>query len=358
MPGAFPSSIAAVLRALLIPFVGALWGLFGTPIGIAVAGPGGAEPPPSETIAITKLPFAGIAGEVAADLSSLILNTLHSAGFSVLPATVVENRLTNEERLLGCSTPSCYGRLAQVLSVRRVVEGEVQRLELSTFAIKLGLRDLFSGQLVAPQIVERCDVCSSDDVRKMVVRAAERLVASAPPVGPQETDRQQASGILVLETDPPGAEINIDKQARTERTPASLLLGPGVHAVQVAGPGYKPLRRPVEILPGQQANLYLVLTPLPQRRSWLTALSWTTAIAAVGLAITGGVLLHYHNKPVTSVDCPDQPDAMIFRCPFKYDTLSGGVSALVGAGVFAVGSGLAFYFDNAAPSRRPITASP
>ena len=88
MPGAFPSSIAAVLRALFIPFVGALLGLFGTPVGIAVAGPGGAEPPPSETIAITKLPFAGLAGEVAADLSALILKTLHSAGFSVLPATV------------------------------------------------------------------------------------------------------------------------------------------------------------------------------------------------------------------------------------------------------------------------------
>src|SRR6185436_505666 len=133
-----------------------------------------------------------------------------------------------------------------------------------------------------------------------------------------------------------------DKVARTERTPASLLLGTGVHAVQVEGAGYKPLRRPIEILPGQQASLYLVLTPLPQKRPWLTALSWTTAFAAVGLAITGGVLLHYHNQPVTSVDCPDQPDAMLFRCPFKYDTLGGGVSALVGAGVLAIGSGIAF----------------
>lgn len=317
------------------------------------AGP--AEPPPSETIAITKLPFGGIAGEVGANLSQLIRDTLHRAGFNVMPAAVVENRLANEERLLGCSTPSCYGRLAQVLGVRRVVEGEVQRLELSTFTMKLGMRDLFTGKLVTPPVQERCDVCSNEDVRQMVLRGATLLAQSAPPSGPQETDRPAASGVLALETDPPGAQISIDKVARQERTPASLLLGAGVHAVVVEGPGYRPLRRPVEILPGQQTSLHLVLTPLPQRRPWLTALSWVGAIGAVGLAVTGGVLLHYHNQPVTSADCPDQPGVM-FRCPFKYDLLGAGVTALVGAGVLAVGSGVAFYFDNAAPQRRPITS--
>lgn len=352
MPGVFPSSIAAVLRVLPV----AILGLVVTSSDEVWAAPqnnASAEPPPSETIAITKLPFAGIAGEVATDLSGLIRETLRNSGFTVLAATVVENRLSNEERLLGCSTPSCYGRLSQVLGVRRVVEGEVQRLELSTFAIKLGLRDLFTGKLVAPQIVQRCEVCSSDDVRKMVMRASEMMAASAPPVGPQETDRATEGGILALETDPPGALITVDKVGRNERTPASLLLGAGVHAVQVEGPGYKPLRRPVEILPGQTASLYLVLTPLPQRRPWLTALSWTSAIAAVGLAVTGGVLLSYHNKPITSPDCPDQPGVM-FRCPYKYDALGAGVTALVGAGVLAVGAGIAFYYDNSAPSRRPI----
>jgi hypothetical protein len=46
----------------------------------------------------------------------------------------------------------------------------------------------------------------------------------------------------------------------------------------------------------------------------------------------------------------------MFRCPYKYDLLGAGITAVVGAGVLAVGSGLAFYFDNAAPRRRPITS--
>src|SRR4051812_34727461 len=102
MRGVLPSSIAAALRAMPI----ALLCLVAVPHGRAWAGPGTAEPPPSETIAITKLPFAGIAGEVAMDLSQLIRETLRSSGFTVLAASVVENRLANEERLLGCSTPS------------------------------------------------------------------------------------------------------------------------------------------------------------------------------------------------------------------------------------------------------------
>src|SRR5688572_5454183 len=134
MFGAFPSSIAAVLRAVPVVLLGLLGASSG---GQAFAAAGGAEPPPSETIAITRLPFAGLAGDVALELSQLIRETLRNSGFTVLPATVVENRLANEERLLGCSTVSCYGRLSQVLGVRRVVEGEVQRLELSTFAIRL-----------------------------------------------------------------------------------------------------------------------------------------------------------------------------------------------------------------------------
>lgn len=349
MPDAIQSSFVGRLGVLVLTLVCLL--AMG---GSASAGPSqGAEPLPSETIGITKLAFPGIAVEVVADLQTVLRDSLKQSGFTVLVASVVENRLANEQRLLGCSTPSCYGRLAQVLGVRRVVEGEVQRLELSTFAMKLWMRDLFTGRLVAPPVQERCDVCSNDDVRQMVVRASQTLAQMAPPTGPQETARPTSSGMLVLETDPPGADISIDKEPRAERTPASLLLAAGVHELTVMGRGYRTLKRPIEIPPSQQVPLFLVLTPLPQKRPWLTALSWIGAVGAVGLAVTGGVLLHYNDQPVTSLSCPDHP-GMMFRCPEKYDTLGGAVASLVGAGVLAIGSGLAFYFDNSAPRRRPI----
>jgi hypothetical protein len=313
-----------------------------------------AEPLPSETIAITKLPFQGMAPEVVTELLGKLTDGLRAGGFTILSAQQVDNKLAQEQGLLACSTPRCYGRLAQVLGVRRVIEGEVQRLELSTFAMKLHLRDLFTGKLSEP-VIERCDVCSNDDVKQMIVRAADKLVRTAPPRGPQDTDRPVASsGILVVETEPPGAQVSIDNVPRVERTPASYLLAAGVHSLVVRGAGYRPLRQQIEIPAGSQPiTMRLSLSALSQRRPWLTALSVITTVGAVGLAAGSAALLYFNNKPVNTSDCPDQP-GIVYHCPMKYDNLVPGVSLAIGAGVLAVGAGVMFYLDNASPKVKPI----
>jgi hypothetical protein len=315
------------------------------------AGPA-TEPLPSEPVAIVKLPFAGIASEVESSLQELLRSTLNRSGYAVLPAQVVGNRLANEGRLFGCSTASCYGRLAQVLGVRRVIEGEVQKLGLE-FSLQLWLRDLYTGKLVAPPAKEVCQVCSSEEMRQTVVRVAQMLVQLAPPQGPQATNRAEESGLLSLETDPVGARIFIDKVERSERTPATLLLGAGIHDLLLDGTGYEPQHHKVELSSGKQVSLSFVLTPKTQRKTWLRPLGWTSALLAAGLAVGSGVLLYYHNRPVTSMDCPDQP-GLPFHCAQKYDNLGVGIGAAVGAGVLAIGAGIAFYYDLSAPRRRPI----
>lgn len=343
----------AASRPSVVTVLLAFFALFTLPalLGVARAD---TEPLPSETIAITKLPFQGIPAEVVTELTGKLSDALRNGGFTVLTTQQVENKLVQEPRLLGCSTPSCYGRLAQVLGVRRVIEGEVQRLELSTFAMKLHLRDLFTGKLSDP-VLERCDVCSNEDVKQMVVRSAERLVRVTPPRGPQETDRPAASsGILVVETEPPGAQVAIDGVPRIERTPASYLLAAGVHSLVVRGRGYRPLRQQIEVpAGGQPVTMRLSLSALSQRRPWLTALSVITTLGAVGLAAGSVALLYFNNKPVNTAECPDQPGVM-YRCPQKYDNLVPGVSLAVGAGVLAVGAGVMFYLDNASPRVKPI----
>ena len=329
-------------------------GLFLAPPALARGDRSDAEPPPSEPIAVTRLPFQGIAGEVAAELENGLLATLRRHGFAVRTSKEVENVLATEQRLLGCTTASCYGRLAQVLGVRRVLEGEVQRLELSTFAMRLQLRDLFTGQLSPPQPVqERCDVCSNDDVRQMVARAAERLAQAAPPRGPQEVARPTpTSGILTIETEPPGAKVSIDGSRQNEATPASYLLAVGVHNLVVEGAGYRPLRQQVEIRPGEQpVTMRLSLSALAQRRPWLTALAVVSAIGAVGLIAGGGYLISLNEKPVNTDSCPDLP-GVLYRCPTKYSTLLPGGLMVAGGGVLAIGAGLMFYFDRRSPQVR------
>ena len=139
-PGSLRQRRARARAALLPSALGALLGA-----GLPAPARADTEPMPSESVAITRLPFQGIAAEVVTELSGKLSDALRSGGFNVLTTQQVDNKLAQEPRLLGCSTPSCYGRLAQVLGVRRVIEGEVQRLELSTFSMKIHLRDLFTG---------------------------------------------------------------------------------------------------------------------------------------------------------------------------------------------------------------------
>lgn len=316
---------------------------------------GSAEPPPSEQVAITRMPFAGIAAELETELQASLRATLARQGYNILPQSTVDNRLVNEPQLLACTTPLCYSRLAQFLSVRRVVEGEVQRLQLSTFVMRLQLRDLYTGRIVGTAVQERCDICANDDVRLMVVRAANILAKVAPPKPDLPLARVSTSGTLFVESDPTGAQIKVDAEARAERTPATLLLAVGVHQITVEGTDYEVLRRKVEIIPGQQVMLSLVLTPKSARRAFLRPLAWTSLIGAVGLAIGSGVLFHFHGKPVVTDECPAREVA--FHCPEKWDNLGAGIATAVGAGALAVTAGLAFYFDAAGPRRRPISRS-
>ncbi len=312
------------------------------------------EPLPSEPIAIAKLSFSGMAEEVATDLRNNLSTTVQRGGYSVRSAQEVESLLGSELRLLGCSTASCYGRLAQLLGVRRVIEGEVQRLELSTFSLKLTMRDLFSGQGSTP-IQERCDVCSTDDVRQMVIRAAERLTKEVPPRGPQMTEpRIGESGILIVETEPPGATVTIDGSLRSERTPASYLLAAGVHNLVVQDDKSRRVRQQVEVVAGSQPmTLRLSLSAQSTQRSWRTGLGVAATIGAVGLIAGGAALLYKHNTPVFTTECPDV-GLSDYHCANKYDNLAPGVSLLVGGGIVGIVGGVLIYLDSRPTKAKPV----
>lgn len=312
------------------------------------------EPLPSEPIAIAKLSFSGMAEEVSSDLRSSLATTVQRGGYSVRSPQEVDSLLGSELRLLGCTTASCYGRLAQLLGVRRVIEGEVQRLELSTFSLRLQMRDLFSGQSTTP-IQERCDVCSTDDVRQMVVRAAERLTKEVPPRGPQMTEpRIGESGILIVETEPPGATVTIDGAQRSEKTPASYLLAAGVHSLVVQDDKHRRVRQQVEVAPGSQPmTLRLSLSAQNARRSWMTGLGIAATVGAVGLIAGGAALLYKHNSPVFTAECPDL-GLSDYHCPSKYDNLAPGVGMLVGGGVLAITGGVLLYLDSRPTKAKPV----
>ncbi len=104
---------------------------------------------------------------------------------------------------------------------------------------------------------------------------------------------------VTVSSEPVGARLRVDGEARGV-TPWSDRLEVGPHQLEVTHEGYQPLRRDVELRPGEPLELQLMLTPLPggggvkeghlvgrpRRRVW----TWVAAGAA-GVATAGAVTL-------------------------------------------------------------------
>ena len=70
-----------------------------------------------------------------------------------------------------------------------------------------------------------------------------------PPRGPQMTEpRIGESGILIVETEPPGATVTIDGAQRSEK-PGVVSLAAGVHSLVVQDDKHRRVRQQVEVAP-------------------------------------------------------------------------------------------------------------
>ncbi|MCS6914286.1 MAG: PEGA domain-containing protein [Myxococcales bacterium] len=309
-----------------------------------------------ETVAVLRLPIQGVTPELEAELRAALREALVRGGLDVLPDADVEGKLRRDPQLSACTTRSCFARVALTLGVLRVVEGEAESPQRSAYRIRLQLRDLRTGQIVAGPEEERCDICGAEEARQMVARVAVRLARSAPP--PPRGAGLPETGTLQLDSQPLGAAVLIDGVLQQDRTPAMFLLPLGVHTLELRAPGHRSVRRRVEIVPGRHTALNLELVPVPPRRPWLTALSAVLAAGAVGLGIGSGVLWSFHGRPAYG-EPPEDPCQMPqLRCPFKYDNRASGAATAALAGLVAAGAAVAISFDYAPPRRRVLVVPP
>jgi outer membrane receptor for ferrienterochelin and colicins len=71
-------------------------------------------------------------------------------------------------------------------------------------------------------------------------------------------------GVLTLVSEPPGAEIYVDRREHGSygTTPASVPVGPGRHAVWLERPGYRPVELTLEVGLGAERTESAILTPI------------------------------------------------------------------------------------------------
>lgn len=316
------------------------------------------EPSPSEPIAIAKVSFSGIAEELAADLRGIIKRELEAGGYSVRKKQDTDLLASDDQRLLTCTTMACNERLAQLLGVQLVVEGEVKRLELSTFSIRLIIRDLSSGKTTSP-MVEHCNVCSTDDVRQAVERTARRLTKNAPSHEAQWSHPQAAeNAVLVIESEPAGAAVSIDGVRKSERTPATFLLSAGVHNLLLEDEHQLQHQQTVEVRPGvTPVTVHLRLSRPTSLRGLFLASGVVASVLGAGAIAGGAYLLHIDGQPIYDEVCPNE-GLVGRRCPTMYGNLAPAVTLFVGAGVLAAGSGVLLYFGSRKNKPQTVFAKP
>jgi len=88
--------------------------------------------------------------------------------------------------------------------------------------------------------------------------------ASVPvPAGPAPPAlRPGTPGMLTITSTPPGAEVWIDTDpGPSATTPATLALSPIIHPVMLRHPGYRDYVTSVDVLPGANVTIAVVMEP-------------------------------------------------------------------------------------------------
>ncbi|HET8540273.1 MAG TPA: PEGA domain-containing protein [Anaeromyxobacter sp.] len=151
-----------------------------------------------------------------------------AGGFEVMEPAKVEAALGRDATvaLVRCGDDAkCLADRSQKLGVERVVGGWLRR-KGETYRVALVQADARSGERIAG--MEREIPVASRRLQKDVAAAAPALLAG----------EKDATGILRVVTDVPGAAVKID-DADAGTTPVVRVVKPGKHKVAVAGIGFQ-----------------------------------------------------------------------------------------------------------------------
>jgi len=284
-----------------------------------------------------------------AQVRALVESAVKKAGLDVVPDLEVQHMQTLTPEPFNCFIEDrCRVEVGRRLQADYLLTGTIGK-EDDAYVVQL---DVFDVQLAA---VKRepaaCAHCSAQAFGKRLAALVENGVRSA---------RQLPRGTLVVRTRPPGAEVKID-QRPVGTSNLELVVSPGMHTVELGGPGRSPISMPIEVKAKERREVELKMNvdqgpttttpppsppehapptikpnpePLPppvvSRRSRWRA----QRIAGVTLMAAGGALALISIAPfVLDGDCSSEG-----HCLLQQHTKGAGIGLVVsGAAVAVVG---------------------
>jgi PEGA domain len=234
-----------------------------------------------------------------------------------------------------CASPPCptHGTTISVVLEERERD----------YAMTIALRDA-SGRAGASRTVS-CEVCTPDEAAARAGETAIELLR-----GPDGQARLQVI------SRPSGAEIWLDGE-RVGTTPGELTTTAGLHTVELRKPGHHARARELELVAGSRGSLRIELPAArnPQARAMRIA-GWTLVGVGAAMFIGGIALVAIDEHPIRS-ECDGRHVDRFGNCEFRWNTLAGGATLLVG-GLAAAGTGTALVVIGNARRRAELRGGP
>jgi hypothetical protein len=220
-----------------------------------------------------------------------------------------------------CDDARCAGALAEALGATWIVRSTITRAD-AVYEVRLAAIDGDGRTLASAD--ERCEICGHDEMAELVVDRSAALAAKVWLL-------QRHAPQLALRSRPSGAEVWIDDRL-VGHTPLAREVEVGEHEVRLELPGYATERRHVTAVAGTQETLELVLLgdPRASRRSAVWRGLGGAALGTGAALLGAGIGLAVIDEREYEHRCNPDP---LGHCSQRYDTLGGGIAAMVGGGV-------------------------
>lgn len=190
-----------------------------------------------------------------------------------------------------------------------------------------------------------CTVCTPTEAATVAANATRELMAAG-------SDRAR----LHVDSRPSGAEVWLDGM-KVGTTPADLTTEPGPHTVEVRLAGHYNKAREIELQAGDEESVRLELSRDRggQHKSMKIA-GWTLIGVGVAALVGGITLMAIDENPIKS-DCSGSHVDAFGNCEFRWNTMAGGATLLVG-GLAAAGAGTALVVIGSSKRRAELRGGP
>ncbi|MBF0431152.1 MAG: PEGA domain-containing protein [Fibrobacteria bacterium] len=200
-------------------------------------------------IAVVNLEGNGVSVEELKGLSNRLRSELfQTSTFTVIERYQMDDILKEQKfQLSGCTSQECVVEVGQLLGVRFIVAGSIDRVG-EIYSTDIRMVNVETGK-IEKNVIADCDNCGLEDVMKVTLHNAARKLAGLEAdrnLSPKNTGvGNSGHGDLFIQSKPSGALIYFDDVLQEGKTtPVTLLRMPaGNHEVKVIKDGLLGIKR-------------------------------------------------------------------------------------------------------------------